>query len=340
MATVIGGLLASSLAGRHRLEVLPTYRTSGPLRRLAVFLRALVRLIMWCAGPGARIVHIHMTVRGSMYRKTILVASAKALRRPVVLHVHAGAAELETFHARLGGVRRVVLRYGIGLADLVLSVSSAGARALGDCFGRSDVAVVPNAAPPVTTRPSRSHARGGEAVTLLYLGGFANPVKGGAVLIEALASLAPAMPAMRVLLAGPGEPPSSAGALLDGAMPVRWLGWLDEKAKAAALADSDLFVLPSISEGLPMALLEAMANGLAVVATDMGGVPDVLTDGVDGVVVPPEDPDSLASAIRSLVDRPDRRTELAAAARARAEELGEVQVAARLDAIYQELARA
>jgi glycosyltransferase involved in cell wall biosynthesis len=89
-----------------------------------------------------------------------------------------------------------------------------------------------------------------------------------------------------------------------------------------------------------MALLEAMANGLAVVATDMGGVPDVLTDGVDGVVVPPEDPDSLASAIRSLVDRPDRRTELAAAARARAEELGEVQVAARLDAIYQELALA
>ncbi len=89
-----------------------------------------------------------------------------------------------------------------------------------------------------------------------------------------------------------------------------------------------------------MALLEAMANGLAVVATDMGGVPDVLTDGVDGVVVPPGDPDSLASAIRSLVDRPDRRTELAAAARARAEELGEVQVAARLDAIYQELALA
>ena len=89
-----------------------------------------------------------------------------------------------------------------------------------------------------------------------------------------------------------------------------------------------------------MALLEAMANGLAVVATDMGGVPDVLTDGVDGVVVPPGDPDSLASAIRLLVERPDRRTELAAAARARAEELGEVQVAARLDAIYQELARA
>lgn len=340
MATVIRGLLHSPLGERHRLYAVTSHRSADPLRRLVVFGRAVAILVRWCRGPGTRIVHIHMTVRGSMYRKAVLVASAKALRRPVVLHVHAGAAEIEVFHARLGRARRIMLKHGIGLADRVLSVSSAGARALGECFGRSEVTVVPNAAPPVTARPSRFRTSGGETVTVLYLGGFANPVKGGAVLLEALASLFPVLPAMRVLLAGPGEPPSSAEVLLDGAMPVRWLGWLDENAKAAALADSDVFVLPSISEGLPMALLEAMANGLAVVATDMGGVPDVLTDGVDGLVVPPGDPAPLASAISLLVNRSDRRNQLGAAARDRAEDLGVGEVAARLDAIYRELALA
>lgn len=338
MATVIRGLLMSSLGERHHLYAATSYRSADPVQRLVVFGRSLVILALWCRGPGSRIVHVHMTVRGSMYRKAVLVASAKALRRPVVLHVHAGATEIEIFHSRLGRVRRLLLSYSIGLADRVLSVSSAGARALGECFGRSDATVVPNAAPPVAPPPLRARAHRGDAVTVLYLGGFANPVKGGEVLIEALASVIPALPAIRVLLAGPGELPSAARALVAGAAPVRWLGWLEENAKATALADSDVFVLPSISEGLPMALLEAMASGLAVIATDMGGVPDVLSDGVDGVVVPPGDPGSLASALRSLIERPDRRVALAAAARSRAAELGEVQVAARLDAIYRELA--
>lgn len=340
MATVIRGLLESPLAERHRLEMVTSYRSSHGLRRLLVFSGALAALVRWCLGPGPRIVHIHTTVRGSMYRKAIFVAVAKALRRPVVLHVHAGAAEIEVFHARLGRVRRGLLRRGIAMADRVLSVSSAGARALGERFARRDVAVVPNAAPPVKEERSRPPAEGGDAVTVLYLGGFANPVKGGEVLLEALGSFAPAAPSLRVLLAGPGDPPAAAVPLLEQSSSLRWLGWLDEEAKAQALAASDVFVLPSISEGLPMALLEGMAEGLAVVATDMGGVPDVVTHGVDGLLVPPGDAAALGAAIRTLVEQPARRAELARAARARAERLGETEVCGRLDAIYGELAGA
>lgn len=69
----------------------------------------------------------------------------------------------------------------------------------------------------------------------------------------------------------------------------------------------DLFVLPSRKEGMPLALLEAMAAGLPVVATNVGGMPEVVTHGKTGLIVPPEDPDSLAEAILSIASEPALR---------------------------------
>jgi glycosyltransferase involved in cell wall biosynthesis len=195
--------------------------------------------------------------------------------------------------------------------------------------------VVPNAAPPVLEPAGGRAERDG--VGILYLGGFANPVKGGDVLVEALASVVEAAPSVRVLLAGPGELPEAAGRLLEEHSSIRWVGWLDEPGKADALGQSDVFVLPSTSEGLPMALLEAMAHGLAVVATDMGGVPDILTHEVDALLVTPGDSEGLGRAILELIEDPARREELARKAVARAQRLNEDEVCGRLDAIYREL---
>ncbi len=80
------------------------------------------------------------------------------------------------------------------------------------------------------------------------------------------------------------------------------------------LAGFDIFVLPSLKEGLPYALMEAMAVGLAVVATRVGGMPDLITDGADGVLVPAKNPDALAQAIAVLASDPDARARLGARA--------------------------
>jgi glycosyltransferase involved in cell wall biosynthesis len=100
----------------------------------------------------------------------------------------------------------------------------------------------------------------------------------------------------------------------------------------------DIFVLPSVSEGLPVALLEAMSWGRAIVATKVGGVPEVLSDGVDGVLVEPRRPEELAGEVASLVADESRRARLGDAARARAERLNADEVCGRLDAVYRELA--
>jgi glycosyltransferase involved in cell wall biosynthesis len=86
------------------------------------------------------------------------------------------------------------------------------------------------------------------------------------------------------------------------------------------LASADLFVLSSRSEGLPLSILEAMAAGLPVVASNVGGVPEAVVDGHTGLLVPPSDPQSLAAAIGRLLDDPARRRRLGEAGRLRVAE--------------------
>ncbi|MDP9333569.1 MAG: glycosyltransferase [Actinomycetota bacterium] len=107
---------------------------------------------------------------------------------------------------------------------------------------------------------------------------------------------------------------------------------------AAVVAGADIFVLASTHEGLPIALLEAMALGVPPVATDVGGVPEVVVDGRDGVLVPPSRPDLLAAAIVDLVADAERRTGLAQRAAERAGAFDIANAAARLQRRYEALA--
>jgi glycosyltransferase involved in cell wall biosynthesis len=331
MRTSTRALLGSRLGEEFELEFLATHTGTGAVRRLLVFLAALWRLAWWSLRGRGRLVHIHATVRGSMYRKAICVLAAKALRRTVVLHVHSGPGDVATFRAGLGGARLALIRRAFARADVVLAVSSASAHALGDAFGAGEIVVVPNAV-PLVERGASAGAGDGEPLAV-YLGGFANPVKGGEAMLDALRR--PAAASLRYVLAGPGEP---TGDGLRGPPPaVEWRGWLEEAEKAALLREAQVFVLASSSEGLPMALLEAMSYGLAIVATAVGGVPDVLADGEQALVVAPEDVDALAAALGRLGADPELRARLGAAALARSADFSPDAVAERIAAVYRAL---
>lgn len=119
---------------------------------------------------------------------------------------------------------------------------------------------------------------------------------------------------------------------------VRFTGQLERERAAAYLAAGDLFALPIVREGvdgLPNALLEAMGAGRPVVASRVAGVPDVIDDGVHGLIVPERDPDALADALVRLLDDPALAARLGAAARARVEqELTWERTAERFEALF------
>jgi glycosyltransferase involved in cell wall biosynthesis len=122
---------------------------------------------------------------------------------------------------------------------------------------------------------------------------------------------------------------------------VRWDEWLSSSEVAAALDEAAIFVLPSFSEGLPRVAMEAFARGRGVVGARAGGIPDIVEDGVSGLLVPPDDPDALADALVRALSEPGLAASLGAGALAASERWLQTpeQFAARMRAIVDELRR-
>ena len=162
--------------------------------------------------------------------------------------------------------------------------------------------------------------------------------KGYDVLIEAARLAVAAGAPVRFVSVGRGQLDDELAAQAEApglAGHIQFLGTRTDTPRL--MAGADIFVLPSHQEGLPVALMEAMSAGLPVVATIVGGVPDVVTNDVEGLLVPPGRPDLLAEAVVRVVDDPALRSRLAASSLARSE-LFDVKSATRaIEAVYGEL---
>ena len=115
---------------------------------------------------------------------------------------------------------------------------------------------------------------------------------------------------------------------------VTFEGWVDEKEKDRLMRLSDVLILPSYREGMPVGILEAGIYGMACIATSVGAMPDVVDDGVNGFLVDPGEPDQLTDAIQFYLDNPRKISEHGAAAREHIAAFLPAPVLARLDALY------
>ena len=175
-----------------------------------------------------------------------------------------------------------------------------------------EVVMIPNGVDLAAHRHSRTPRPIRRVITVANL----RPEKNHETLIAAAALLAPSCPDLRYQVVGNGPRRGELEALarMRGVHHLmEFLGHRDDIP--ALLADADLFVLPSRSEAFPNGAIEAMAAGLPVVASDVGGLRDLIDPGHTGLLVPPADPEALATAMRSLVEDPVRAAALGAAAR-------------------------
>lgn len=331
---------AFAARGGPPVRVLDSGGMSDRARMGLVFARALLVFAAACARGRVRLAHIHVATGGSLVRKAGFVAIARAYGVPVALHMH--GAGFDRFHAGLPRPARSAASALFRAADAVIVLGAAGRE---DAIARlscrpSRVHVVANAvadlAPPDRAAPPPP---AGAACRLLFLGALVER-KGLDVLLDALAR--PALRALdwRLAIAGNGATApwasrAAAGGILER---VDFLGWTDP---ATALAGADLLVLPSRAEGMPMAILEAMSAGRAVIATRVGEIAELVRDGETGLLVEPGDVASLAAAIAALVPDPDRRRSYGRAARrAHAAAYGIDRSLERLDRVFDAIAPA
>jgi glycosyltransferase involved in cell wall biosynthesis len=169
------------------------------------------------------------------------------------------------------------------------------------------------------------------------VGNIANfkAAKDHGTLLRAAAKVREAVPGVRFVLVGQGPLEAQARRLaaeldLDGT--VVFAGFRTDAQRLAAAFD--VFTLSSTYEGLPIALIEAMALGRPAVVTDVGGTPEVVTDGVQGLLVPPRDPAALADGLLRLLGDAELRAKMGAAARARAFEFDIRKAIRRMEQVY------
>jgi len=142
--------------------------------------------------------------------------------------------------------------------------------------------------------------------------------KGLSFLLQAIAALRAERPDIRLTVVGDGPERGEAETLARAAGigdRVQFTGYQSSARVAEWLSRADVFVLPSLAEGVPIVLMEAMAAGVPVVATNVGGTSELVVDGENGFLVPPTVTDALVSRIRQLLDDPALRTRLGRAGR-------------------------
>ncbi len=337
-------LWASPLAGEFRLELFETgSRGRESPARDEPALAALVRLAVMPFALAARVaalrpdvVHVNTSVdpRG-FWREVGSLLVLRAFGRRVVYQIHGGSLE------RLagGGAMRAIARTVFGWPDVLVvlaTVERAQFEALG---GVRRIEVVPNAVDVPALRGPAPREHSGQVRRLGYLGRLVD----GKGLFETLAAVEAlrresAFAALEFRIAGSGDARARLAAEiarrnLGGA--VTLVGPLGAEAKAAFLRECDVFLLPSESEGMPYAVLESMAAGTPVVASRVGGIPDAVTDGTHGRLVPPRDAKAIAAALRDLAASPERLRAMSRACAERAErEFGLDRLARQFAAIY------
>jgi glycosyltransferase involved in cell wall biosynthesis len=141
--------------------------------------------------------------------------------------------------------------------------------------------------------------------------------KGYEHLLEAIPVVLEHCPQTKFVLGGHGDVVSARqiAAELGVERAVEFPGWVEGDQKWCLLAQADILCLPSFSEGVPITLLEAMGAGVAVVTTPVGGIPDVVQDGVNGLLVRPGDVTSIAESLIRLLTDADLRSQLSNAGR-------------------------
>ena len=284
-------------------------------------LRAFARLLRLVFDVQPDVVHTHTAKAGTLGRLAAAVfnATRRRGRRCIVVHTFHGHV-LHGYFSPLGSwlVRTIERALGL-ITDRVLVLSPRQQADIGARYKvvpAHRISIVPLGLElgPLLALEKRGDPAGGRLV-FGFVGRMV-PVKNLPMLLEAFAAVHRTLPAVRLLLVGDGDerPRLEAQAARQGLRQhVDFAGWRGDLA--AVYREMDALVLTSVNEGTPVAVIEAMAAGLPVIATDVGGVADVVQHGATGLLVPSGDSARLAASMIDLATRSEERHRLGRAAR-------------------------
>lgn len=303
-----GGIGAVIGIHKDQYEVfnfIPSFRPyRNNLRKALYFIQQFIRIGVQLAwNRNIRIVHIHSSKRGSLYRKLLVACLAKKIfRKKTINHIHTG--NLKRFYDNSGAAGKKIIAWFLRMHDATITVSDSLKEYCETVFHLQHVYKINNAVSCMQQYPSGTSIPKNGHINLLYLG-LIDHNKGIFDLLNVLVENKSSLTGkVKLFIGGNGQVDRLQEVIeadrLDGL--VEFKGWVAGTEKHQLLQAADVFVLPSYYEGIPMAILEAMSYGKPVIATTVGGIPELVQPAGNGWLISPGDHTALLNAILFYVN--------------------------------------
>lgn len=301
ISAVVNNYYDAGLDKKVEIEYIGTMEDGSKWHKLYVAIRAFVKFI-FCV-PKYELVHVHMASDISIYRKLPFIWLTAVYGKKLIIHQHGGDVK-HFLYAECGIKRREFIKKILQKADVFLVVAPFLKDVFKDIIEENKIIVFPNAIQiPKEINPNYKEQN------ILFLGRICRQ-KGIYELLDAVEMLKIEFPKLNLFLGGIWEEEELEKKAEECGEFVQYLGWVNKEEKDAYLQKCNVFVLPTYFEGLPMSLLEGMAYGCACIASAVGGIPQIMINEENGLMIQEKNVKALAEAIRKLFNNPELQKKL------------------------------
>lgn len=294
----------------YQIKWIETHVDKSFLFKLGYAIKSLCQFIFFL--PRYDLIHIHISEAPSLARKLPFFLLGKLFRKKIIVHFHSFSPE-----TTISGKFKNLYRYVFKHADKVIVLSGLWKNWILEYLHlERNIEIVYNPCMPVT---EEMHIRT-KKNDILYAGAVCAR-KGYEDLIKAFALIAAKHPDWRLVFAGNGEikKGEELAQSLQITPQVKFAGWVSGKEKEDLFSSASIFCLPSYAEGFPVAILDACSYHLPFLTTPVGGIPDIIADGENGLLFTPGNIEQLAAQLDKLISNIPLRTKLSHASQYLAE---------------------
>lgn len=311
IATVVNGYREYGLGKGYELSFVESYRDGSKWQKLGKAICGYFKFGWEVLFRTPDIVHVHSSFGPSFYRKIPFIYMAKWRGVKLVNHIH--GAEFEEFYTNASYKKKEQIRKVYGKCDVLVVLSTEWKERISTIVSEEKICVIENYCHiPRLQEGMRKNQ-------ILFLGEIGER-KGCFDIPEIYKRIVDAVGNIPLIIAGAGEVEQVQDMLKERGVleNVSFPGWIRGEVKEKLLQESKFFLFPSYNEGMPMAVLEAMAYGMGIVTSNVGGIPKLIEDGISGYICTPGDIDDITEKMIWLIRQKEHLVEFGANARKKA----------------------
>lgn len=294
IATVVNGYREYGFGEGYEVDFVESYRDGSKWAKLRKAISSYVKFVEKLLFQKPDVVHIHSSFGPSFYRKIPFIYMANWRGVKVINHIH--GAEFDVFYEKASEKKRKLIQRVYDRCDIIIVLSLEWKERITQIVNPEKIEVIENYChiPEMKAEVRKKQ--------ILFLGELGKR-KGCFDIPLVYKKVIETVGDIPLIMAGDGEMESIKNAFQENGISQRvsFPGWVRGEEKEKMLQESTYFLFPSYNEGMPMAVLEAMAYGMGIVTSNVGGIPKLIDNGVSGYLCTPGDVKDISSKLISLI---------------------------------------